>query len=217
MKGSDNLYCRLLLLVWLVGIAARGSAQDVGCPPPTGVFGRPYDYTEHLANTPDWSGKTPIRVVENVHFTRDVEALRRGNTSEDPAGDLSYTLNAFPNHPRALWAVSRYQRQLGRPLKPFTAECFFERAVKFKPDDPMVRMIYGAHLHVSGKPQDALKQYKIAEKIAPDFSELQYNMGLLYFDLKQYALAKQYAQKAYQLGYPLPGLKEKLKGIGQWP
>ncbi|MBK8750852.1 MAG: hypothetical protein IPL99_04020 [Candidatus Competibacteraceae bacterium] len=44
-----------------------------------------------------------------------------------------------------------------------------------------------------------------------------FGMGLLYFDLKQYGLAKQYAQKAYQLGYPLPGLRKKLASVGQWP
>jgi hypothetical protein len=33
-------------------------------------------------------------------------------------------------------------------------------------------------------------------------------------DLKQYALAKQQARKAYQLGYPLPGLRKKLASVG---
>jgi len=48
----------------------------------------------------------------------------------------------------------------------------------------------------------------------PKWLEPNCNMGLLYFDLKNYKLAQDYAQKACQLGYPLPGLRNKLKGMG---
>ena len=35
--------------------------------------------------------------------------------------------------------------------------------------------------------------------------------------MKNYALARQEAQLAYKQGYPLPGLRNKLSAIGQWP
>ena len=154
-------------------------------------------------------------MVENVHFTSNVESLKSGQTSgADPMGDIAYTLNAFPNHHRALWSVSRLQFKQGKPTKP-SAECLLERAIRFSPQDVAVRVIYGAHLHKAGKLNEALQQYLAAEKINPKWAELHNNIGLLYFDLKQYAQAKQHAQLAYQLGYPLPGLRNKLKRVGQ--
>jgi hypothetical protein len=43
-----------------------------------------------------------------------------------------------------------------------------------------------------------------------------YNLGLEYLDQRRLDLANIHAQAAYALGYPLPGLKEKLVRAGQW-
>jgi tetratricopeptide (TPR) repeat protein len=45
-------------------------------------------------------------------------------------------------------------------------------------------------------------------------AELHYFLGLVYVDLKEYPLAKQQAIAAYSLGYPLPGLRDKLRKAG---
>lgn len=45
-------------------------------------------------------------------------------------------------------------------------------------------------------------------------AELQYALGLSYLDAKQYEQAREHATKAYELGYPLPGLRDKLKAAG---
>lgn len=100
---------------------------------------------------------------------------------------------------------------------PASAECYFDRAIRWRPNDPTVRLIHGLYLHLTGNLQGALAEYKLAERIQPNSADLQYNLGLLYFDTKQYALAKEHAKKAYQLGYPLPGLRKKLTSVGQWP
>jgi tetratricopeptide (TPR) repeat protein len=78
-------------------------------------------------------------------------------------------------------------------------------------------MLYGIHLHKAGKLENALKQYKAGLELIPGSSELNYNLGLLYYDLKKYKLAKKYATIAYKLGYPLPGLRNMLKEAGYWP
>jgi hypothetical protein len=43
-----------------------------------------------------------------------------------------------------------------------------------------------------------------------------YNLGLVLFDMKLYEDAKARAVAAYELGYPLPGLRRKLERIGKW-
>jgi len=171
----------------------------------------PFDYTDPL------HVQTYLTNIERKYFTTRVETLQHGET-KDLASDLDNTLRAFPNHHRALYAMSRYQLTTVRPptAKYLSAACYFERAIKFKPTDGIVRLIYGIYLHKSGDTETALIRYQEAEKLSPNSADVQYNLGLLYVDLKQYKKAKAHAVKAYKLGHPLPGLKNKLKKLGVW-
>lgn len=47
-------------------------------------------------------------------------------------------------------------------------------------------------------------------------AELNYHLGLNYLKLKDYENAKNYADIAYGLGYPLPGLRNRLREAGYW-
>lgn len=186
----------------LEGIPCSGNRQGVG----------PYDYT----NAADRKAK--LEIVESYHFTPNVEQLISGLSTIELGGDIDYTLRAFPNHHRALQAMARYQIQKKRdrnaPYSP--AECYFERAINFNGIDATAPILYGIYLHKLGKHKAALKHYKSAEKLDANGTELHYNLGLLYIDLKQYENARRYAIKAYKAGYPLQGLKSKLKGLGLW-
>ena len=55
-----------------------------------------------------------------------------------------------------------------------------------------------------------------ASRLAPEQATIQYNLGLMYVKKKEYEKASAHAQKAYALGFPLPGLKNKLKAAGKW-
>jgi len=44
-------------------------------------------------------------------------------------------------------------------------------------------------------------------------AEIHYFLGIVYVDLKDLTAATRHADKAYALGYPLPGLKKKLKRL----
>ncbi len=173
----------------------------------------PYDYTnvEHRTN------KLPI--VEVAHFTKDVERLISGNTSTSVGGDIDYTLRAFPNHHRALIAMSKLAIR-DKTHKPrgarYTALCYFDRAVRFKPNDPIVYTVFANHLLKIGKVKLAQQKLEVAEKLDPENANIKYNLGLLYFKTKKYDKAMSYAKEAYALGFPLPGLRNKLKRAGKW-
>ena len=47
-------------------------------------------------------------------------------------------------------------------------------------------------------------------------AEINYTLGLFLIDQKRFEEAKECAVRAYALGYPLPGLKEKLRRAGHW-
>jgi len=219
---KDNLVY-LAVILFIAIISANNSFASPVCGDLATGYG-PFDYTD-----PQDLKKLPV--VETYHFTPKVEQLRGGESSYI-WDDLDYTLRAFPNHHRALYAFVRYEIKMRQKSQqknnyykppmtkygyPASAECYFDRALRWRPNDPTVRMLYGLYLHRKDDLRKALDQYRISEKIQPNVADLQYNLGLLYFDLKNYKLAKEHAKKAYQLGYPLPGLRKKLASIGQWP
>ncbi len=174
----------------------------------------PYDYT----NYDDYTNNLPI--VEAYHFSYNVEALIKG-MSDDIYGDLQYTLHAFPNHHRALVTLSRYEFEVeDAPVKLLDAKlspkCYFRRAVAFKPDDGVVRLIYATYLHKKGYYDKAEMQYNEALALSPESAEVHYNLGLFYLDRNKISLAVKHGHRAYELGFPLPGLKNKLIKKGVW-
>lgn len=160
-----------------------------------------------------------LKNVEKFHFPSYVEALTRGETGALGA-DIGFVLNYFPNHPRALDAMARlaYRDKTPQPRGArFSIDCYFDRAIRFVPDDGRVRMIQGMYLARIGKVEPALAAYKEAERLMPESNNVAYNMGLLYFDVKKYDQSLAYAKKAYEGGLTLPGLKNKLTSAGKWP
>lgn len=205
-----KLFIPLMVMVtfapWGVG------AGEIDCGPLVNHFG-PFDYR----TTP-----TERRLlVENAHFTPQVEQLMRGQSTAVIGQDLNYVLSVFPNHPRALLAMMNLaqKEKLDKPKgSGFTVDCWFDRAVRFRPEDPTVRMLYGTHLLRKGRTKDGIGQLQTAESIEEGGgnANLYYNMGLAYFSAGDYEKSLKYAQQAYGLGFELPGLRNKLKGVGKW-
>ena len=77
-------------------------------------------------------------------------------------------------------------------------------------------MIYANYLAKKGRNAEALKQLNEAVQLGEDSANLQYNIGLVYFNLGKFDEALNYAHSAYQAGFPLPGLRDKLKKAGKW-
>lgn len=159
------------------------------------------------------------RLVEGAHFTPEVESLTRGHTGII-GGDISYTLRVFPNHPRALYAMMKLSAREGG-VKPrgsrYTMECWFDRAIRFQPDDGSVHLLYGIYLARHDKNKQAIEQLETASKLLGDQdANAHYNLGLAYVEVKQYDKALIHAHKAYKLGFNLPGLREKLERVGKW-
>ena len=202
----------LFILAPVTQAHSQQAAPPADCGPLQNAYG-PYDYT----NPGHRRDRLPI--VERAHFTIDVYELRRGTTGPI-VGDLDYTLRAFPNHHLALDAMARLHRQQNTDRVgggEYTLTCWFERAMRFKPADGMVRMIYGTHLFNIGEFAKAEEPLLEAAKLLPKSPEAHYNVGLLYVRLGDYQQAREYAEKAYSLGFQLPGLRDQLIRAGHWP
>jgi len=198
----------ILIIVFVVasiGFSGIARAQSQ-CGPLANAYG-PYDYR---------TNKAELVVVENFHFTPDIEQLK----SSTAGANLEYTLRASPNHHRALLAMSnlaiRDKTQRPAGARGYTIDCYFERAMRFAGDDGVVRIIYGIYLFRTGKKQESATVLEEARRFEPANSNLEYNLGLVYLDLTNYPKALESAHKAYALGAQLPGLRNKLKAAGVW-
>jgi tetratricopeptide (TPR) repeat protein len=235
--------CLAVALLWLAPAAPAAAQYSVGgqyVPPATpatqyvpgcgalaNAFG-PFDYAD-----PAYRG-FDLHIVEIAHFTDSVRELRHGNTSS-LIGDLDYTLRAFPNHYLALQDIARYALQGGKFLENRPPECYFKRAIAFRPDDAVVRTIYGNYLlecsSLKGEiPRNTLQcggfenpkymdprvlkearsQYEAALKLAPTQPDINYDAGLFFFDIGELGTAQRLADVAYRGGFPLMGLKRML-------
>lgn len=170
----------------------------------------PFDYTNAEDRTRTVAAGVPI--VERFHFTRDIEALN--GDEKFILENLDYTLRAVPNHHRALNAVGRYDIERGIPTRRRSAQCWFERALRFRPEDGVVWQIYANYKARKGHTEEALEAYGRAKQINPDSVEVDYNLGLLYLKLGQYEKARESARVAYAGNYPLEGLRRKLAEKG---
>ena len=203
---------RLLTLCLGLLVMTVAHADEADCGALRNHFG-PFDYRT--------AKQADIRVVEDNHFTRQVENLQAGSTSTNIAADINYTLRVFPNHPRALLAMARLAERQKVP-KPkgseYTIACWFDRAMRFQPDDPQVRLVLGIVLLRANKPDEAVQALQQAIELFGDreSGNAYYNLGLAYFELKDFENARLYARKAYDAGFPLPGLRNKLQAAGKW-
>lgn len=159
-----------------------------------------------------------MNLVQNAHFTPEVETLVRGKSGAIGA-DLDYTLRAIPNNHRALIAMMRLgdKEKTAQPKgATHSVECWFTRAIQFSPDDAIVRMIYSTYLNSQRRVPDANNQLDFAATLAKDNPFTHYNLGLHYFDLKAYDKALIHAHKAIELGFTQTALRDKLQGVGKW-
>ena len=195
------------LIVALTLGASRAHAFEE-CGELANAYG-PFDYR---------TSRDKLAIVEQVHFTQDVEALRSGTTGQI-GSDIDYTLRASPNHTRALIAMANLGRKLNTDQPPgakYSLPCYFDRAIRFADNDPMVRLVYGTYFARVGKQREAVEQLELALKLDQGNANIHYNLGLVYLDLKDYPKAREHAQRAYELGFSLPGLRKRLEAAGQW-
>lgn len=208
LSRSFRPVARMGIALALAGAGAV-SAQN-SCGSLENAFG-PFDY--RVERGPN------LRIVEGAHFTAQVEALVRGQTAVSPSGDLDYTLRAFPNHHRALMAVMRFGEKSKSPQPRdlrYSIECYFDRALRFKSDDVIVRMIFATFLSANQRAPEAQAQLEKATELAKDNPFTHYNIGLIYLSMKAYDKALAQAHVAYGMGFTQTALKDGLVAAGKW-
>ncbi len=208
-----KLRCLSRLLVLAAAALPAGVALAQGYGECENPFVNAYGPFDYRTATPEQK-----HVVEVNHFTPAVEALREGKTGAIGA-DIDYTLRALPNHPRALQAMVRLgqQEKTDQPRGArYTVRCYIERGMVFRPDDMNVVQIRGIWLSMQNKNVEAIRDFQTVIEQQPANANAHYNLGLAYFATKDYERARAEAKTAFELKFPLEGLKHKLQAVGKW-
>jgi tetratricopeptide (TPR) repeat protein len=200
----------LAALALMALLAATGVAAQTECGPLDTHYG-PFDYRTDRAKLP---------IVERYHFTPKVELLLGGISTAYVEGDISYTLHAFPNHHRALASLTRLAERTGArhpPRLDLSVDCYFERALRFRPDDLIVRMLFADYLTRTDRGSDAEPQLDHVSKMAGDNPLTHLNVGRLYMMLGRHEKAVEQVLRARELGIEHSDLEDDLKAKNLWP
>lgn len=221
LTSNRTVHLRCLISIsagiWLSLIATAGMAQSVfgvdnfDCPPTNSDERKDY----RLRDTTRVLRFKAKDTYEN-HLEPAMQLMQEGIYSEAVIADLNFLLVRWPNHYPALQTLIKYEAGGGRTTKYLSVSCYFQRATWFVPDDANIFVLNGVYRHRKGDYEGAERSWKVAVSIDGESAEAHYNLGLLYVRLEDYSSAVEHAQLAYELGYPLPGLKAKLVRNGHW-
>jgi hypothetical protein len=140
-------------------------------------------------------------------------------TGPNPAGDISYVLNVFPNHHRALITMTRLAERLKTDMPPAsqrTLHCWFDRATRFALDDTVVRVLSAQFLTRNGQKEPARVQLQLASDVASENAFSHFNIGLAFFELGDHDRALAAAHRAIALGLGRPELADRLRRVNKW-
>lgn len=152
---------------------------------------------------------------ERVHLGKAISDLRSGKPHRlrYAEAEFKYILAIWPNHPASLEGIAEIARKTGRYQ---LAEEYFQRAIRYFPGQSQTHALYGVYLYRIRQYERAVEQLEIAVSLDPQQSQNHYFLGLAYFAKGDYEESARHARKAYSLGYPLPGLRNKLRRKGFW-
>ncbi len=177
-----------------------------------------YIYTNHYGPVDYVANRGGAKVVEDFHYTAPVRAALGGATGPF-GGDINYLLKAVPNHHHGLVSLMRWVERVKRDQTQgmeWPVECYFDRAIRFRPDDTVVRALYAQFLAKRQRRADAVQQLDYGVGFAGDNGFSHYNLGLVYLEIGEPAKALQQAHKAAALGFPRQELAEALRRAGAW-
>lgn len=199
-KQRWPLIAGMLALAWLIVYAPP--SQSAGSSTP--AWAQPHDYY-------DPGNSLLLSHVDGHHLEQGISKMKAGHYA--PAKhDFEFMLRSFPNHPHALMQMGELALAQDNPA---LAEPYFTRAIELYPETASTYLVHGIFQHKQNKYSQAVRLYEKALSLDPNMAEAHYNMGLALIKMKQYARARDHAEKAYAAGYPLPGLRNQLENLGR--
>ena len=156
-----------------------------------------------IARAERYQGRDQQRVDEALHAA---------------VGETNYVLPRIPPSVPVHWKMLTIQsRALYVSGKKQPAIDALKQIIRRKPDLVDGYVVLGNFLYKEGKYAEAREVLQAGlEKVPTPTAEMHYFLGMIMLKQGSFDGARDHAQKAYKLGYPLPGLRNKLKAAGHW-
>jgi predicted Zn-dependent protease len=150
-----------------------------------------------------------------VHLNR---AKRGAGSYAMAISEMEYTQNQMEtNAPLFSYVHSYLGTAYYRAGKRATAMRMWSLGISTQPQHRECYLAMAEALLSEHKPQEALDVLlKFDEVKDTEYADVEHFIAQTYFDLKNYDEAKAHVEKAYALGYPVFGLRDKLKRIGKY-
>ncbi len=149
----------------------------------------------------------------------ELNRAKRGNGSYEKAvEDFAYSQGDMePNAPMFSYVNAYLGRALYLTGKRSQAAKVWMQGITIQPKSRESYLAMAEAMLSEHRPQEALTVLqKFDEAKEAEYPDAEHFMAQTYFELKQYDEAKKHAEKAYELGYPVYGLRDKMKRIGKW-
>ncbi len=138
-----------------------------------------------------------LDLVEKHHLNKVLGFIREDKLVY-ALGEIKWTLDRFPNHPRAfslLEVVAQLAQVNDLPV------VYYERAIKEYPQHGITHAQYGKYLVDIGKGEQGIIHLKHAIKLSPKLVPAHVWLAESYNKLGKKELARQSAEQARALGY----------------
>lgn len=157
----------------------------------------------HMSRAERLRGKDPIRYQ---HELKEADQEAKYSLERTPPGHPIYYKMAAIR--------ARVQYELGNKASGLAQlRALLEQA----PESPELYAVYATYLF---REKEFVEARRILERglqtVEDPTAEMHYFLGLVLVQLKVWDQAREHAVEAYELGYPLPGLRNKLKAAGHW-
>lgn len=141
----------------------------------------------------------------------------KNNLAKSAVVEIEYSYSRMrTTAPMYSLVTAYYGTALHRAGKPQQAIDMWKKGIATQPKARESYLAMAEVLLEEKKPKEALEVLLNYEQLKEyDAPDAEYFIGHTYFELKQYDKAREHADKAYQLGYPFPGLRDKLKRVGK--
>lgn len=171
--------------------------------------------------------KGPNAWVYLHHYCAALIYMQRAAAEEDPAkvdfilreAEIEF-MNQYelikpsdPMFPDVVSSIAQVHRRRGDY---HIALEYLEQAIEHQPEVTSPYALAAIICRESGKIEDGLEVLRRGNSATNGTSaELHYFLGLFYIDIDDLDSAVEHAERAYELGYPLPGLAAKLRRHGR--
>lgn len=150
-----------------------------------------------------------------IHLSR---AKRGGENYDAAVRQFNYSYQQMSgNAPMFSYVSANLGRALYGHRKKADAAKVWTEAISLQPQRRESYLALAEALLGERRPEEALKVLKKYEdNKESDYPDAEHFLAQTYFDLKKYDEAKTHAERAYALGYPVFGLRDRLKQLGKW-